>query len=286
MNNKMEIKKLKDLAVVISGVNIPTKFRLKKSKWQLIRGRNIIEDRVVDSDVYIPEEFAHKSIKATVVPGDILLSVIFEQYKVGIVPSFFPPAIADRSIVIIRPRGINKKYLHKFLTSKTGKSALIGQLASIARGEEIKFVTTKNVSELNIPLLPKCLLDISQEISPNTSKISEIKKSYEREIVDNIRLLLLAKGWKEENILLEYTISQSLHADIVIKSKGIPQILFEVKKKTGNYLNIKNQIINMSRIAGIKESYLISAEGIKKITNKGKIVSVIDLPSPLKGKNG
>lgn len=282
MKEKTEVKKLKDLADIISGISIPSKFRLKKGKWQLIRGRNIVENTVLESDTFVPENLAQTFIKATIVPGDILLSIIFEQYKVGIVPSIFPPSIADRGIVIIRPKLINKEYLHKFLVSSTGRSALIGQLASMTRGSVIKFVTTKDVAEIYIPLLPGNLINIQQKISPITSKINEIKKIFERRVIENIVQFLFEKGWREDQISLEYPVLGGLRADIVIKKRNKPEILIEVKKDMRDLRSIQNQITRISKATGIKESYLISGDGIKKVTQTGKVINVMDLPSPKK----
>ena len=282
MKEKTEVKKLKELAEVISGVSIPTKFRFKKGKWQLIRGRDIIENTVVESETFIPENLAKKFIKAAIVPGDILLSIIFGQYKVGVVPLVFSPSIADRGILIIRPKLINKEYLHKFLVSNTGRSALIGQLAKMVRGDVIKFVTTKDVAELNIPLLPKNLQVLHQPVSPVSSRINQLKASFERQIVENISQFLVEKGWGKNQISLEYPISLGLRADIVIKQAGKPKILIEVKKEIKKSSGAQNQIIAMMKTAGIKEAYLVSGEGIKKIQRTGSVEVVTDLPSPKK----
>ena len=110
MNEEFSVKKLKDIADLILGVNIPSSLRTEEGEWKIVRGRNIFESSVLIPKISLLNENAKKYIKSIIVPGDIIISTQFEQYKIGIVPGNFPLAIAGSGVTIIRPHKIQKDY--------------------------------------------------------------------------------------------------------------------------------------------------------------------------------
>lgn len=279
--NKIKFKKLTELADIITGINVPSSERKKEGNWMLIRGRDIFENTVLSSSVYVSETLAKKYSKSIIVPGDILLTSHFEQYKIGIVPNNFNPSIADSGIIIIRPKTISKEYLHQFLTSKTGKKALIGQFNKIVRGDVIKFITAKDVKNLEIPLLPKEMFEESLNKIKSTGMINKLKVQFETEVIKNIIEFLEEKGWPEKDIIQEFRLEKNIYADIVLKKNNSPVALIEIKKYDMEFKHAINQMKIMSNLSGIKRLFLITGEGFKEIDiEKGRAIDIIDLPSP------
>jgi len=279
--NKIKFKKLIELAEIITGINAPSSERKKEGNWMLIRGRNIIKNTVLPSDVYIPESLVKKNSKSIIVPGDILLTTHFEQYKIGIVPSNFGTAITDRCVIIIRPKSISKEYLHRFLTSKTGRKAFINQFDRSVRGGVIKFITAKDVKNLEIPLLPEKMFEESIPKLKSTSMIKDLKDQFETEIEKNVILFLEEKGWTRKEIIPQYRLEGNIFADIVLKKNNQLVALIEIKKYDLDFKLALNQIQMMGNLSGINRLFLISGEGFKEVNaEKGIAIDIADLPSP------
>jgi hypothetical protein len=278
------LKALQELADVVAGVAVPSKKRLHEGTWKLIRGRNIVEDTVIPSDVFVLEEIVKKQPKAIIVPNDILISTLFGKYKIGIVPNHLGPSFIDSGIVRIRPKEEQKKYLVAYLTAKFGKSTVLEQLLKATRGDVIKFVTVSDIRRLRIPIFPLDILDGFNREILQKSPIQELKNvrlKFEQEIFKAIKSMLLYKGWTNDDIVFEKIISKDFRADIVLKRKDRLLAILEIKKDIKNTDSIIHQIQLMCKVANIPFGYLVSESGIIEIkSDERRLIERSDLPSP------
>ena len=277
-------KTLQELAEVVSGVEVSSKQIFDSGIWHLIRKNNIVKGTVSPSNIFVPADFVKKHPEGIIAPGDVLISPYFGKYKVGVVPSNFGPSLIDSGIIRIRPFGETQKYLTAFLSTRSGKSTLLEQILKSAWGSAVKSPVLKYIKELTIPILPSDVLktlevDISQK---NTlAELESAHSVYEKEILRVVKFMLLQKGWSEGDIESESRISKSFKTDILLRRKGKPVALVEIKKDARNEHTIIQRIRSMCKVANIRSGYLIDDSGITEISCfEDKLKKRKDFPSP------
>lgn len=147
--------KLSELAVIISGYLPKPTERKKKGKYLLIGGRNIQGDSLIttDSDSYIDELDKESFHRARVRKGDIIVSTLFDKRKLYIYKSSDPIAIVNNRCAIIRnPQ--NNDYIISYLRTLKGQTEFLEKASLATVGATIPRLSIKNLSEIEIPILP------------------------------------------------------------------------------------------------------------------------------------
>ena len=272
------LKTLQELSEVISGVEVPSD---KAGIWHLIRERNIVKGTISSGDIFVPVDFVKKHPEGVIVPGDIIVPPYLGKYEVCVVPSNLGPSFIGSGIVRIRPF----KYLRAFLRTEFGKSIFLEQLLNLPRGGAIKSVLVKDIKELTIPILSPDILKVFEADISQNSTLKELQNTYsicEKETLNAIISMLVQRGWSEGDIDPKVRISESLSTDILLRRKGKPVALVEIKKDTTNIEPAIQQIRLMCKEANIRFGYLISETGIMEVNcSEDKTINRQRFPSPV-----
>lgn len=252
------LKTLQELAEVVSGVEVPSNQILNAGIWHLIRERNIVKGTILPGDIFVSVDFVKKHPKGIIIPGDILVPPSYEQYKVAVVPSNCCPSFIGSGIVRIRPF----KYLDAFLKTEFGKQILLEQLSKLTQG-------SKDIRKLKIPALSPDILKTFEVDVSQKSTLTELQNAYsicEKEISKAIISMLVQKGWPEGDIEPKSRISENLSVDILLKYKGKPVALVEIKNDIRDTACYIPQIKLKCKEANIRFGYLISESRITEIS--------------------
>jgi len=149
--DKYETKKLGEIAEVIVGKSVP-RYELCDSGIPYLRGRDIQNGHLKQSDVFVSEKDVKKYAKQLLQEGDVLLSKNFGQHKVAKVGIDDLPAVASNGLFIIRAYGVPEGYLYEYLTSETGKAIFDKQLSNIERGVTVASINLRDLVELRVPI--------------------------------------------------------------------------------------------------------------------------------------
>ncbi|MFS1664300.1 restriction endonuclease subunit S [Streptococcus sp. zg-JUN1979] len=88
--------------------------------------------------------------------GDILLASKGTQHKVAVFEAQDRAVVASANITVLRPKvAIQSFYLKFFLDSKEGRK----QLKAADHGRAVMNISTKELSSINIPIIPKIKQD-------------------------------------------------------------------------------------------------------------------------------
>jgi restriction endonuclease S subunit len=189
------LRKISELATVTTGFS-PKPFERKKSgKYLLIGGRNLKEGQLVttDADSYVGEIDRESFRRAIAKPRDVIVSTLFDRRKIYLYDKDDPPAVVNNSCAIIRA-GEQSDYIISYLRSAQGASDFLEKASKATSGRFIPRVLTKDLGEIEIPILPieklvrlgdariekastKQLLELQQELESKNAEIEGLRSS-------------------------------------------------------------------------------------------------------------
>lgn len=191
------LKKISELATVTPGFSPKPEERRKSGKYLLLGGRNIRDGKFVqtDTDSYIGEIDRDSFRRAIAHPGDVIVSTLFDRRKLYLYNKNDPPAVVNNSCAIIRA-GQQSDYIITYLRSEQGGSDFLQKASKATSGNFIPRVSIKDLSEIEIPILPieklarlgdarienastKQLLELQQELEAKNAEIEQLRSSHE-----------------------------------------------------------------------------------------------------------
>jgi superfamily II DNA or RNA helicase len=144
--------KLELIAEISHGVNYRITDLSNIGKYRFIRPRDIKDNDIIKSDIYLSEKSVIKNLDKILVKGDILLQNIFNFKKMAIVQEDDLPAFASNNLFIIRSKKINSEFLFNYLQSKTVIDVLQKQLEDVSYGNLIKHINLNQIKEIIVPI--------------------------------------------------------------------------------------------------------------------------------------
>jgi hypothetical protein len=154
---------LKDLADVRGGYRAKSSERKNKGQYKLIGGRNIAGPRLrpTKKDCFLVETSGTNFDRCILRPGDILISVLFEERKLYVYKDSDPKAVAGESLAIIRPR--SDTFLADYFNTATGRERFLQEAARKTDGRFFKALRITDLREIRIPLLePAQIQDLAE----------------------------------------------------------------------------------------------------------------------------
>jgi hypothetical protein len=146
---------LSELAVVISGYSPKPSERQRAGKYLLLGGRNIGDRRIslTVKDSYI-EDVDKVSFRSAIArAGDIIVSTLFKDRKLYFFRESDPPSVVNNSCKIIRATA-NNDYILSYLRTEKGQKQFLADADKTAKGALIPFISTKDILNIEIPILP------------------------------------------------------------------------------------------------------------------------------------
>ncbi len=297
--DQYETKKLNDVAELFVGKSIPQDELVQEKGFQYIRPRNIKDEKLVHSGVYIKNDHLSRYAKYTLLSGDILISKQFGQRKIAQVTEEDCPAIASNGFIVIRPTEIPEQYLYNYLTSTAGKSIFNKQLDSIETGTTIRNLNLSDIKKLRIPIFDNATMFEMTNID-NLDNISLIrlaerleKRVSEYEMQCLIVSQLQELGWEKEEIRTDNVISVNgdvkYRPDIVLQYNEKAIAIVEIKLRYNLMSELRIQIstalkqyieVPLVIITNLKKCYLyFTRTGEHKVFNnipsKGDVIGLL-----------
>lgn len=221
--------KLSELADIIVGRNIPTE-TLKDNGELLylkpihIQAGQLILDRSLK---YINKDsLTDNDTKRIVLPGDIIVSTIFNDLKLYVYTTQDHPAFASNNLAIIRSS--KQDYILSYLQTKEGKKVFETQAQDLKKGVVIPHLSTKDLANIQIPILPLSELNIlgNTAISKaDTTQLEEILNLV-NEFRQQFEALspLLSEKFTSQQLFLENRF-EVIESQIKIVNKKLDKIL-------------------------------------------------------------
>ncbi len=110
------LKKISELATVIAGFSPKPAERKRRGHYLLLGGRNIKDGKLVttDADSYVDVIDRESFRRAIALPGDIVVSTLFDRRKLYVYSEDAPAAVVNSSCAIIRS-GEQSDYISSYL---------------------------------------------------------------------------------------------------------------------------------------------------------------------------
>lgn len=185
---EFQTKELHELAEVFKGRTIP-KFSLKdQGDFLYLRPTNIQKSSLIpelSSKFVLKSDLNESMYKYILQPGDIVLSMVFNEvktylYKVGDYPSF-----VSSSLAIIRSS--KHDYIFSFLQTKEGQRIFKFQADDLMVGVAIPYFSIKDLSKIRVPVFPISNLNQLSDYSICNSSRQELFN--QRELLSSYRIL-------------------------------------------------------------------------------------------------
>ena len=141
---------LNELAEVFAGIQIDPSQRSSEGQYLILRPSNIIirNNTIVltNNDTFVNEIKDEISVLRE---GDIVVSLKGCPCRIGLYTQVSPPAIADLTIAVIRPRANNDAHIVPFLLSEEGRREIERRM----RGQVLRYVNLKDLGSIEVPVL-------------------------------------------------------------------------------------------------------------------------------------
>ena len=176
-NMKAQTKKISELASVIPGFSPKPDERKSKGKYLLIGGRNISGGKLTatEKDSFVDEIARDSFERAKVIPGDIIVSTLFDRRKVYIYQPNDLPGVVNNSCAIIRS-GEQSDYIVSFLKTIRGEEEFLEKAKQATSGACIPRLSTKSLADIQVPILPVAELALLGDNRIQNSSNDELVK--------------------------------------------------------------------------------------------------------------
>jgi SAM-dependent methyltransferase len=153
--NAFETKQLQDLAELIPGKYFPKESMAASGDYLYLRPVHLQNGKLepTKSAQYISKNDLKEADRSSILlPGDIVISTIFNELKLFRYGSKNPPSIASNNLAIIRSK--SSDYIQTYLQTEEGKIVFGTQAQHLRKGAVIPHLSLKNLREIKIPIIP------------------------------------------------------------------------------------------------------------------------------------
>ena len=191
------LKTISDLATLIPGFSPKPAERKRRGQYLLLGGRNIKGGKLVrtDADSYVDGISRESFRRAIALPGDIVVSTLFDRRKLYVYTEDAPPAVINNSCAIIRS-GKQSDYIISYLRTMEGERDFLEKASNATGGSIIPRLSIKDLANIQIPILPfpelerlgdarlekatdSELLDLKAELKSKDAEIAKLKADQE-----------------------------------------------------------------------------------------------------------
>jgi hypothetical protein len=202
------LKTVSELAIVIPGFSPKPTERKQRGQFLLLGGRNIKDGRLraTDADSYVDAIDRESFRRAVALPGDIVVSTLFDRRKLYVYTHGDPVAVVNSSCAIIRCAE-QSDYISSYLRTIEGEQDFLEKATKATAGAFIPRLSTRHLGAIQIPMLPfpelarlgdariekatrDELLDIKNELESKDAQIARLKAEHDetvRFLKDRIR---------------------------------------------------------------------------------------------------
>lgn len=182
---------LSELAEILNGRNIASEKLLDEGQLLYLKPIHIQGEKLVATKglKYVnKEQLSERDYNCILLPGDIVVSTIFNDLKMYVYKAGDTPAFASNNLAIIRSS--NQDYILSYLQTEEGKRIFRTQAENLRKGITIPHLTLKDLAGIKIPVLPLSELNSigNQSISTATSiqleEALDLLKEFKKQIED------------------------------------------------------------------------------------------------------
>jgi hypothetical protein len=194
------LKTISDLATVIPGFSPKPTERKQHGEFLLLGGRNIKDGRLrtTDADSYVDAIDRESFRRAVALPGDIVVSTLFDRRKLYVYAHDDPAAVVNSSCAIIRSSE-QSDYIISYLRTIEGERDFLEKATKATGGAFIPRLSIRDLAAIQIPMLPfpqlarlgdACLekatsdelLGIKNELESKDAEIARLKAEHDETV--------------------------------------------------------------------------------------------------------
>jgi type I restriction enzyme S subunit len=178
----------------------------------MLSARNINDFRVLFDDYRLISEsaFRQENARTQVAPGDVLLTIVGTIGRTAVVAESHPPFALQRSVAVLKPRGIDSRYLAYALNAPEQQQ----WLADNAKGTAQKGIYLKTLGTARIPVAPaaeqiRIVAKLEETLSDLDAGVAELKAA-QKKLAQYRQSLLkaavegaLTADWRAQHTLTE-----------------------------------------------------------------------------------
>lgn len=149
----------------------------------MLSARNVNDFRVLFDDYRLISEsaFELEDARTRVAPGDVLLTIVGTIGRTAVVSEHYPPFALQRSVAVLKPRGIDPRYLAYALNAPERQQWLIDN----AKGTAQKGVYLKTLGSAEIPIAPvaeqtRIVAKLEELLSDLDAGVAELKAAQKK----------------------------------------------------------------------------------------------------------
>lgn len=149
----------------------------------MLSARNINEFQVLFDDYRLISDgaFEQENVRTQVAPGDVLLTIVGTIGRTAVVTDKHPKFALQRSVAVLKPRGISSKYLAYALNSPKQQQWLVDN----AKGTAQKGVYLKTLGTAQIPIAPlseqtRIVTKLEELLSDLDAGVAELKAAQKK----------------------------------------------------------------------------------------------------------
>ncbi|MCT8140499.1 restriction endonuclease subunit S [Anaerobacillus sp. CMMVII] len=241
LKNK-EVKKLEEIAIVLSGVMIPSDVGIETGKYLIIKPSHIQKNELhlFTENKYL-DACSQRDSERILKPGDMITPLVNNSGEFYIYRESDPPAIANHNIAIIRSN--DNEYIKSYLNTKDGNTLFSLQVDRKSRRlQNTRILTIRDIKNIRIPLLP----------IENLNKVSDkgIENATQTELIElKEKLAILTDKYKQEKSRNRESnqledLANNRYEKILLELRKMNQAVVEVNEQVQYLINIVSNIEN------------------------------------------
>lgn len=185
----LNTKKIKEIATIVKGYRLTNDEVISKNNFLILKPSNLDNGSLKlqeNSKLINRNNLTDKQLETICLPGDIIMSTIFNELKIYIFRDEDPPSIISENLVIIRTP--DNDYISSYLKTDNGKRIFSEQAKDKTIGNIIPIIKIKDLEDIEIPILPLSDLNvigdnaIENATAEELKSLEEIIKGYINEI--------------------------------------------------------------------------------------------------------
>ncbi|PFT19402.1 hypothetical protein COK52_23095 [Bacillus thuringiensis] len=252
------------------------------SEYRYIRGKDVKPFALLDDDnVYMPEKDYFRLAKYTVVPNDLLISVVGTLGNVAIVPDNIKGIFSCKS-TIFRESTIDPYYLLAYFNSKYGRDCLLrrqrGAIQAGLNKDDLKTVPVPIFSSEEHETVGNLIRSSLELLDKSKSLYAEAKKNLEKELGLDQLVLEKSKSYEtsfsdvvgnsraDADYFQTHFIQQARHIKS-IPTKPLMQIVDFTKGIEVGSHNYTNSGKLFIRVSNVKENAIVTGNSDKYISD-------------------
>ncbi len=179
--DSFQTKELQELADIIKGKMIAAHTLKELGDYLYLKPVHIQKEGLKTESAlkYVSKaDLTEKDYRYILQPGDIVISIIFNDLKMYVYQTSDIPAIASNNLAIIRSS--KQDYILSYLQTDEGKRIFKTQAEDLRKGVTIPHLSIKDLASVKIPILPIADLNALGDATISSSTEAQLRDALEQ----------------------------------------------------------------------------------------------------------